>query len=119
MSEEKRQILRMLQEGKISIDEAMKLLDAVDEEKPAPTGTSRSGRMLRVRVEEEGKTKVNVNIPLALAKVALKLIPKSAMRDIEEQNIDLEEIISTVTDTTMGKIVDIVDEDTKVEVFVE
>lgn len=122
MSEEKRQILRMLQDGKVSVDEAMKLLDVVDGGGTAQPSSSRPGRMLRVRVYDNGgKTKVNVNIPLTLAKVALKFIPKGAMKELTDQNINLDEIISSITETTIGKIVDVQDDanQTKVEVFVE
>lgn len=119
MSEEKKQVLRMLQDGKVSIDEAMKLLDAIDEGKGGQSSPNRSGKMLRVRIDEEGKTKVNVNIPLSLAKWALKLIPANARHELVDQHIDLDEVLSSITESTIGKIVDIQDDETKVEVFVE
>lgn len=123
MNEEKKQILQMLADGKVSVDEAMRLLDAVMARQPAegPAAPPKAGKMLRVRIDDEGKTKVNVNIPLALAKVALKFIPKDARKELLDQDINIDEIISSITDTTVGKIVDIQDENsnTKVEVFVE
>lgn len=122
MKEEKRQILKMLQDGKVSLDEAMKLLDAVGDDKASqPSSPKTTGKMLRVRVEEGGKAKVNVNIPLALAKLALRFIPKDARQELVDQNIDLDEVISSITETTTGKIVEVNDDedDTKVEVFVE
>ena len=124
VNEEKKQVLKMLAEGKVTVDDAMKLLDAVDAGKPAIGGLptpGKAGRMLRVRIEDEGKTKVNVNLPLSLAKVALKFIPKDARKELLDQDINIDEIISSITESTIGKIVDIQDEgnNTKVEVFVE
>ncbi len=125
MSEEKRQVLNLVQEGKVSIDEGLKLLEALDT--PGQGGTvapghhgGHRGRMLRIRVfDTEDNTKVNVNLPLALAKVAMKFIPKDVSKELESENIDLDELLSTITEASSGKIVDIDSEDAKVEIYVE
>jgi len=121
--DEKRQILTMVREGKISVDEGLKLLEALESSAPGQPGGAGAGRpakMLRVRVfDAEDNTKVNVNIPLALAKVAMKFIPKNVADEIKEQDIDLDEILASITDATMGKIVDIDSDQAKVEVYVE
>lgn len=123
MIDEKRQILTMVREGKISVDEGLKLLEALESSAPGQPGGAGAGRpakMLRVRVfDAEDNTKVNVNIPLALAKVAMKFIPKNVADEIKEQDIDLDEILASITDATMGKIVDIDSDQAKVEVYVE
>lgn len=122
MIDEKRQILAMVHEGKISVDEGLKLLEALEISSPGQpgAGAGRSARMLRVRVfDAEDNTKVNVNIPLALAKVAMKFIPKDVAAEIKEQDIDLDEILASITDATMGKIVDVDSDQAKVEVYVE
>lgn len=123
MIDEKRQILTMVQEGKISVDEGLKLLEVLESSAPGQPGGAGAGRpakMLRVRVfDAEDNTKVNVNIPLALAKVAMKFIPKNVAAEIKEQDIDLDEILASITDATMGKIVDIDSDEAKVEVYVE
>ncbi len=132
MIDEKRQILTMVQEGKISVDEGLKLLEALESSAQgqagagagaragARAGAGRPARMLRVRVfDAEDNTKVNVNIPLALAKVAMKFIPKDVAAQIREQDIDLDEVLASITDATMGKIVDVDSDEAKVEVYVE
>lgn len=123
MTDEKRQILTMVREGKISVDEGLKLLEALESStpgQPGGVGAGRPAKMLRVRVFDAGdNTKVNVNIPLALAKVAMKFIPKNVAEEIKEQDIDLDEILASITDATMGKIVDIDSDEAKVEVYVE
>ncbi|MEW6228506.1 MAG: hypothetical protein AB1700_10570 [Bacillota bacterium] len=121
MIDEKRQILTMVQEGKISVEEGLKLLEALESPSQVQSGAGgRPARMLRVRVfDAEDNTKVNVNIPLALAKVAMKFIPKDVAGQMKEQDIDLDEILASITDATMGKIVDVDSPEAKVEVYVE
>ena len=65
MNEHRREILQMLSEGKISADEAERLLAALDKERPASEEASAQKRpkYLRVAVENEDDTKVNVRVP--------------------------------------------------------
>lgn len=125
MSEEKRKVLDLVREGKVSVDEGLKLLEALDNSSqdgsPAPRHQGgRSERMLRIRVlDTEENAKVNVNLPLALAKVAMKFIPKDVSKQLQDENIDLDELLSTITQANAGKIVDIDSEDAKVEIYVE
>jgi len=95
MSEERRKILEMLAEGKVSTDEAERLLEAVD----PPQEDSASGaaaipglpKNLYIRVEPKEGAKdsdqVKVTVPLALVKAGinfLSLLPKDAREDVEE-----------------------------------
>ncbi len=76
-SEERLKILKMVQDGRITADEATQLLEALERARPTPpqpppppeTGmvTGRSGRWLRVRVTDtdSGKTRVNIRLPLS------------------------------------------------------
>ncbi len=120
MSEERMRILQMLAEGKITAEEAEALLSAMVDEKVVHQPKKSSAQFLRVKVWEDGKDKVNVNIPLSLAKLAMKLIPSEAKSRINEHNIDLDMIISEIKQGAPGgKIVDIEDGETRVEVYVD
>ena len=90
MAEDKIRILTMLSEGKISPEEAEKLLNAV-ENQAAPSGgsgktllESMENKYLYVQVDpKEGKTseRVSVKVPFALLKAGLNiagLIPQDA-----------------------------------------
>ncbi len=139
MTEEKKRILDMVQEGKITAEEGVELLAALEEEKQgelAPKPENNSKRYLRVKIKSE-KNNVNLKIPLGLFKIVSKLanmgirmIPKSAMEEMREEGIDLSEIdfaelISLIDEGSVdGKLVDIDTEDssdgkTKVEVYVD
>lgn len=123
MTDERLQILRMVQEGKVSAEEALKLLEALDQGKGAGTaGPRRRNRFLRVRVVDGEKTKVNVNLPLELAWVALRFIPKDALKvGGSEQSIEPEQLMRLLEEGLEGKIIDIEEDGgkTRVEVVVE
>lgn len=138
MSENRRQILDMLASGKITADEAERLLSAVERE-PAPQAEVRRNdkvRYLRVVVdaqdENEGPTKVNVRVPVQLLRAGVKLtsiIPPRARDEVnaalskEGINVDigkltpesLEEIVEQLRDLQ----VDVDSERAKVRVFCE
>ena len=79
MTDERLQILRMVEQGKVSAEEAVKLLEALGDDSSAQPARARSNRMIRVRVIEGERTKINVNLPLELARVALGFVPKGAL----------------------------------------
>ncbi len=118
MREDKLHVLKMLEDGKITSDEAVKLLEAVDEvEKPK---SSNEAKWIRIRVTETGssKSKVNVNIPIGLVDALLKILPKHVkMSGLEE--IDLQEIIRAVKEGASGKLVEVEEENERVEIIVE
>src|SRR5437763_15924464 len=79
MSEEKRRILELLSQGKVSVQEAERLLAAVEGE---PTASKESGtpaektpRWLHVTVEKNDSSKpaVNIRVPLILVRSGMKL----------------------------------------------
>jgi hypothetical protein len=121
MSDEKSALLKMVQDGKLTIEEGVKLLDALnDTENKAPSPGKKLGeRFLRVRVDS-AEAKVNVNIPLILLKVGSHLgnmivgyIPDKARREMAEKGLDLskinfEELVNLVEQGLVnGKLVDV------------
>ena len=125
MSEEKKRILDLVRDGKVSVDEGLRPLEALDnstQDGMSPSGRlgGSYGRMLRIRVlDTSDNTRVNVNIPLALAKVAMKFIPKDVSKQLEDEDIDLDQLLAAITESTAGKIVDVDSEDAKVKIYVE
>lgn len=130
MSEEKRKILEMLAEGKISVEEAEKLLAALSssesEQKESPTGVTEPSKArpkyLRVFVEPDPETgkgeRVNIRIPLKLIRAGLKwasFMPKDVHKKVDEalkeKGIDtdfsqmtpenIEELIENLNDLTV------------------
>ena len=122
--EERMQILKMIEEGKISAEEGAKLLAALaagskaDVARREPAGSS--AKQFRVRVTDltSGRNKVNINIPMSLVNVGLKMGARFAP-DIEGINFD--EIVAAIKSGSQGKIVDVVDDEDgeRVEIYVE
>jgi hypothetical protein len=99
MSEDRSRILNMLAEGKITAEEAERLLDALGTRAggPAPGGPAIKGdpgpliealpKFLYVKVNSENGDTVDVKIPIALVRSGLKLtslIPPQAMDQIND-----------------------------------
>jgi len=139
MTEERKKILEMLSEKKISVEEAEKLLnalgapDAVSAESPG--GAKFPWKYLRVVVEpgpgSEHGDKVNIRVPMKLIRAGLKwaaLIPKHAQGDVNKalhdkgidfdftkiKPEDLEDILSNLDELVVD-----VDGRDKVRVFCE
>ena len=138
-SEEGKQVLQLLAEGKIDVEQAYRLLRALGDVEegairpprapfppfsptpptPPASGPGGRGRILRIRVTEAGEQKVNVAIPLAIARVGkMKLASSGLVRGhLGKFGIDLDELLRSVD--FPGKIVDITDDEDRVEIFVE
>jgi hypothetical protein len=122
-AEERLQILKMIEEGKITPEEGAKLLSALGKKSapapPPPPGGS-DARWFRVRVTDAdtGRSKVNVNIPMGLVNVGVRM---GARFIPETSDIDLEELLEQIRSGAHGKIVEVMDDESgeHVEIFIE
>jgi hypothetical protein len=122
-SEERLKILQMLEEGKITAEEASNLIRALgkqERKRRAVSSSQNEPRWLRVRVTEPDKERasVNVNLPLNMVNVGLRM----GARFIPEfGGLDLEELGEALRAGMTGKIVDVIDEEdgSHVEVYIE
>ena len=94
-TEERLQILKMIENGRISAEEGARLLEALEKSMPKEGSDQGSTprRWFRVRVTDmrTGKRKAVVNIPLGLVDVGLKLGARFGT-----SNVDMNEIIAAV-----------------------
>jgi hypothetical protein len=123
VSEERMQILEMVEDGKITAAEAMELFSAL-ERNDQEIMPKTDAKWLKVRVYTmDDQPKVNVNIPISLVDVGLKLAKKydPKLKESGLDNIDLDEILDAIKNGAEGKIVDVIDEEeqTKIKVYVE
>jgi len=102
MSAERKKVLEMLAAGKISADDAEKLLeklgqpeesrpasDDAGKETPAPKGKS---RYLRIEVDEPNGKKVNMRVPLAFVRSGMALagvLPARIQQRLADRGIDI------------------------------
>jgi len=119
VADERKRILQMVSEGKLSAEEGVKLLEAMGESErvvAGAQGAASGARFIRIRVfnGQSGKAKVSANLPIALADVALRLIPKDA-------GINPAEVLAALKSAGGGKILEVDDEDSghHIEIVVE
>ena len=144
MNDDRRSILEMLATGRITADEAERLLSALDRNhgpaafasEPGYPANRAKARYLRVQVDTdepgEGATKVNIRVPMQLLRAGVRLsslIPPKARDEVNaamrEQGIpfdinqlkpeNLEDLVEQLSDLT----VDVDQEKTKVRIFCE
>jgi polyhydroxyalkanoate synthesis regulator phasin len=129
MSEARRQVLEMLATGKITAEEAERLISALEKDTaPASSASeprrSTKAKYLRVMVESDdpseshGPIRVNTRVPMQLLRAGVKLaslVPPQARNHVDkalhEQGIpfsmnqikpeNLEEIVDQLTDLTV------------------
>lgn len=127
--EERLKILQMVQEGKLTAEDASALLEALDTGSPEkmemppaaePTVLGRKPRWLRVRVTDmvSGRPRVNVRLPISMVSLGIKMGSKFSP---EVEGLDTNELMQMINAGEIGQIVDVVDEDDHehVEVFLE
>ncbi len=138
MNENRKRVLKMLSDGKVSVDEAERLLSLVDDEPESARSVpqlvpTRNGpaKYLRVTVDSDDEH-VNVRVPLALIKAGVKLhalVPEQAAEGITTAlknnglNIDLHKLradsFEELVDALSEIEIDVQDEDERVRVYCE
>lgn len=125
--QERMQILKMIEDGKITPDEGAKLLEALKGATRAqgtttaitggPTGSQGKWLCIRVTDMRTGRRKVNVNVPMSLVGIGAKIGAKFA----SPVNVDLDEILNAIKSGQQGKIIEVQDNEDgeRVEIFVE
>lgn len=137
-TEEGRQVLELLAQGKIDADQAYRLLRALGDVRegapppppppasPAPPRAEGAwssrvghGRTLHIRVVEGGKRKVNIAIPLAVARLGKVVAWKDSIKgQLSKFGLDLDDIVSEIDSGRVGPLLDIGDEDDRVQILI-
>ena len=103
MDSERRKVLDMLAEGKVSADDAERLLKKLDgagaggaaDETDGPRAGSAPLKYLRVLVDSADGDKVNIRVPLGLLRTGVSLatlLPSAAGEKLSENGIDLSHL---------------------------
>ena len=122
-TEERLRVLQMLEDGKITPEEATALLRALGKGQgggPRMEGPGTENRYLRIRVTDlaSGMGKVNVTIPLGLVSAGLRIAERFAP---EFEGVDMQELEQAIVSGAQGKIIEVMDahDNERVEIFVE
>lgn len=99
---ERRRILEMVKEGKITPEEGERLLDELER---APRGPA---RLIRVRLESPSGHKMQFSLPVPLASSLVGLVPADARERLRTRGVDLEQVLRAVQEgAAAGPVVDI------------
>ena len=116
MTEERKKILEMLAEGKITAEDAERLLDKIESApSSAPTPPRKPGdpkkiKWLMVCVDSDDGDKVNVRVPISLVRTGIKLgaiLPKGASERIQASGIDLSDLSKLADEDLMEALADL------------
>ena len=124
-NDEKMRILNMVQEGKLSAQEAVQLLEALDfnpDEKAISSEviqdlsiSNGKARWLKIVVTDlnTGKRKVNLKLPMAIVRWGMKLGGIVNFGNSELDNLDFQNILNEdlFNEGQKGVLVDVEDED--------
>lgn len=124
-SEERIKILKMIQEGKITVEEGTRLLDAISAPPPPtppepPRRPFAGGRFLRIRVTDTltGRAKVNIRLPLSVVHTGSRM---GARYSADFHGLDTKELVAAIESGKTGLILDVNEEEKHehVEMFIE
>lgn len=121
--EERLEVLRLLESGDITADEADTLLDAlltVDQARPVDQAEARSVTRpgaVRIRITDlvTGKANINLALPVGLVEGGLNVARKFAPDKIPA----VESIRESIAHGMVGTVVDVVDKNERIEVIIE
>ncbi len=133
MTDERLQILKMLEEGKITAEEASRLLEALktaggqdngNERIEAVWESPRKAKWMRIEVNERDGNRVRIKLPVAIVRAALRIGGGHLSIggfDSDELGPELmEELEQALLNGETGLLVDVEEEDgDKVKIFLE
>lgn len=119
-SEERLTILRLLEEGKITPEEAARLLEAMETPAVVPPVATKKARWLHIRVTDLStqRVRVNVTLPAAMVRAGLKLGSRFGS---ELEGVDPATLALLLGQGDVGVLLDVVDDKSgeRVEIFLD
>ncbi|WP_350344171.1 hypothetical protein PRVXT_000550 [Proteinivorax tanatarense] len=115
MSQSKLHVLQMVKEGKVSAEQGLELLDALEKEAPhsqrefVDQYDMDDPRHVRIKIVKQNDSKYVIDIPLGLVKFLNYLPLTNAKIKVNNMMITKEEILSKAEQGEKGVIKEIVD----------
>jgi polyhydroxyalkanoate synthesis regulator phasin len=120
-SDERLRILQLVEEGKISPEEGIRLIQALDKTGEQQTQLAlRPAQWLRLQISDmlSGKVRVNVRLPVTVLNTGMKI---GARFSDEIGQTEMGQIMDAIADGLTGQVIDIYDDqgEKRIQVFLE
>lgn len=121
MNEEIKRILKMVEDGKISADQASELISALkDKETQSEQPKSSADKHLKVNIVSHNGKNVNIKLPIKFVKGIIKATGKLPVHINGNQEIDMKTISDAIENDITGRIVELTsNEGDHIEVVIE
>lgn len=106
MNEEIKRILKMVEEGKLTSDQAAELISAIKESDRQSEPPKSGEKKLKVNIVSSKGKDFNINMPLKFCKGILKATGKIPMHIEGGEEKDMQVIMAAIENEVCGKIVD-------------
>lgn len=117
MNDERLQILSMVQEGKISPEDAARLLDALEQPRQAPIAGGPRPAHIRVQVNDGGKTmKFSVGVKMATWILSLPWVLEFGSG---QPNLNKEMLTEAITNGRVGKVFEATEGRQHIEIWLD
>ena len=108
----KEKILEMVKDGVITVEEGIRLLEALEPKGAAPQAPNApkkplNERMIRILVDSEDGERVRVNMPMSLVKMGIDINNKLNVggKAIDLNGIDLNQILAQIDGDLNGELI--------------
>jgi hypothetical protein len=120
-SKDRLQILELLRDGRITSDEATRLLQALQSNTVKATATTGGNpRWVRIKVTDlrSAAVKFNISLPTSLVKVGLRMGAQFGTGDV---SFDTAQVMEAIRSGAIGKIAELLseEENERVEIWLE
>ena len=122
-TEERMQILKMIESGKITAEEGLKLMETIETDNDQANDlnsaeeTKRSKKQLKIIVYENNmaKPKVNIKIPAGIASLVGCCIPNV---NVGSSDLNIRQIIDMIQNGEGGELIEVEDEEKNSKVII-
>ena len=104
--DERLRVLKMIEEGTITAEQAAELLNAmgVEEAGEPPARTNYDKKMFRIIVDSTGGDKVNIQFPVGAIKKILKVTGKLPISEKNLEGVDIASMMDAVSECLDAEI---------------
>ena len=109
MEDEIKQVIKMVEQGKITAEEAENLIHVILDTPESGLHMAKTGkaRFFKISMNDDEGQKMDIAIPMGLVKFVKKFIPSQNIEQLSKQGLDIDEIISSVENAEKSELVNI------------